>query len=819
MGKYKGVHQRKNGTWYYRIKKIVTQGEEPTYFQQSGFATEEDANNARLSKLHLEMFSSAGWCGEVASQTGKSFGAFFQDFIKDCKSETSTVKYTSLYNAQLSIWANRDIYTISDSDIDVLLLKLSLQGYKESYISSIRKVIKKFYRYAHNIDKAVSGDIAQIQIAKPYKLRVLSLFSGIGAPERALKELGVDYELVNFCEIDKKASRAYCLLHGVDPNKNLKDVNIIDADYCRYNLPNFDIMIFGFPCQDISSDGDKEGIMKNGGKHPSNLSLFFNEIGELTRSGLFYKALQIALWKKPKFMIAENVGRLVGKGLQSDFRAMVRNLQDAGYNIYFKKLNSRDYGVPQNRPRVFMIMIRDDLNIQFTFPEPKPKTTIKENWLIDDEWIVDGVADEYYLDMSKTTQLVQKLKSGYDFKHYNAEKEEGYIHCLLTSCGRRTNSKQPFVRDSKGIRCLTSEELMKFQGFLPEDGALLRKKGFSMDEVGHMVGNSITVPVIKLILEQFIEGLSNQIATQVIPTKIVEARTDDKYIESLFAYMGNKSKLMPYLGYLFPANLNDMTFVDLFGGSATVAVNVKADRVIINELDNFLIGTYRALATTPPEKAWEQVMSIVEKYNLTSEDKEAYWKCREDYNKISLADREQYWYWGLALVYHSFNRSHVAYNLNHEFNSSFGEEKVDLRISKERFFPFAKKLYQGSFEFLCQSYKDFSTTDKKLDEHYFFYVDPPYLISEAPYNKFWTEQDEHELYAFLDNATCEGVKWMLSNVLENKGLKNEILFAWLKENQYKYHIYYMKRDYSNSTYISKDTGDTLEIVVVNYNDR
>lgn len=820
--KYAGVHQRKNGTWYYRIKKIVTPGENPTYFQQSGFQTEEQAYQARQSKLHLELFSSDSWHGEVPNQEGIAFGEQFQSFINSCDSRTTAQKYRALYNAQLRMWEIRDVFTIKDSDIDILLLKLSLQGYKESYISSIRKVIKKFFRYVHHIDKRVSGDIAQVQIAKPYKLRVLSLFSGIGAPEQALKELGIDFELVNFCEFDDTAAKAYCLLHQVDQEKDLIDVEHIDADYCDQALPNFDLMFFGSPCQDVSTSGKQMGLFKDNTYQPCASGLFHDEMSELTRSGLIYRAIQIALWKKPKFMVAENVSALMSR--TEDFSAIVRNIQDLGYNIYFRKLNSRDFGIPQNRPRVFMVMVRSDLNMQFRFPEAIEKKTLSktgnENWLLEQGWISDIVDDEYYYNTNKQTKLALKLTNQYDFNHYDyKEKEdiyEGFVGCITTSWGIPTYDRQAFVKDSKGVRCLTSKELMKFQGFPPDYADILQENGFSKKQIGKLVGNSITVPVIKEILAQLIVGLSNQLAMEAIPSQIIEAKIDDSYIQPLFSYMGNKSKLMPYLRYLMPTNLCDMTFVDLFGGSGTVAANVKADRVIINEMDNFLIGTYRALSTTPPDKAWKLVMDVINEYGLSHENEVGYSKCREDYNKIPKENREQYWYWGLALVYASYNTSHVSYNKSGEYNSSFGKDKMNLDNSKDRFWGFAQKLYEENFEFICDSYNNFKINHKRLDESFFYYADPPYLITKAPYNKWWGEQEEHELYAFLDSADEKGIQWMLSNVLENKGKRNEILYKWLNQNQWKYNIYYMQRDYKNSNYNSKNTGKTLEIVVTNY---
>lgn len=188
-------------------------------------------------------------------------------------------------------------------------------------------------------------------------IKLLSLFSGIGAFEKALENLGIDYELVNYCEIDKRASKSYSLIHNVDESKNLKDVTKVDTS----TLPNdIDLITYGFPCQDISIAGKRKG--------------FKDEQGNTTRSGLFFEALRIIEDTKPKIAIAENVKALTGNKFKREFKTVLDSLSDAGYNSYWKVLNARDYGVPQNRERVFIVSIRKDIDsffFSFNFPAPK----------------------------------------------------------------------------------------------------------------------------------------------------------------------------------------------------------------------------------------------------------------------------------------------------------------------------------------------------------------------------------------------------------------------------------------------------------------
>lgn len=185
-------------------------------------------------------------------------------------------------------------------------------------------------------------------------LRYLSLFSGIGAFEKALTNLGVKYEVVNYCEIDKYASKSYSAIHGISESKNLWDITKINL----FNLPkDIDLLTYGFPCQDISLAGKQKGM--------------FNEDGTLTRSGLFFKALDVIEYVKPKIAIAENVKALTSKKFTEQFKIVLDSLEKAGYHNYWKVLNAKDYGIPQNRERVFIVSIRKDIDHNmFKFPKP-----------------------------------------------------------------------------------------------------------------------------------------------------------------------------------------------------------------------------------------------------------------------------------------------------------------------------------------------------------------------------------------------------------------------------------------------------------------
>ena len=206
-------------------------------------------------------------------------------------------------------------------------------------------------------------------------MKVLSLFSGIGAFEKALDNLQIPYELAGFSEIDKHAVKSYCAIHGVPESMNLGDITKIDEKALPKDI---DLITYGFPCQDISLAGKQKGL--------------FNDDGTQTRSGLFFEALRVIETTQPRVAIAENVKNLTGKKFKQQFALVLESLDEAGYNNYWKVLNAKDYGIPQNRERVFIISIRKDIDDgEFEFPEGFPlELRLKD--ILDDE-----VEEKFYL--------------------------------------------------------------------------------------------------------------------------------------------------------------------------------------------------------------------------------------------------------------------------------------------------------------------------------------------------------------------------------------------------------------------------------------
>ena len=347
-----------------------------------------------------------------------------------------------------------------------------------------------------------------IERKKENDIKVLSLFSGIGALEKALSRLNIDYELVNYCEIDKYASKAFSLIHNVSEELNLGDITQVNAK----TLPNFDLMNFSFPCTNISiANKENKGL-------------------EGESSGLYYKGLNVLQEKKPKYSIIENVDNLASKKYKPVLDQILKDLEEAGYNNYYQILNAIDYGIPQHRRRLFIISIRKDINQNFNFPKVIP-LNIKFEDLLEKE-----VSAKYYLSRREREYMDRKVKGGrdhWDFKHYH-DTENTYSHCITANmykgvpynvlvdrrkcwrydcdfidqgrefCGQCTDgdSFQGENYPTSGIRKMIPLECFRLMGFDDNDYNKLKDSKISDTQLFKMAGNSIVVNVLEEIFKK-----------------------------------------------------------------------------------------------------------------------------------------------------------------------------------------------------------------------------------------------------------------------------------------------------------------------------
>ena len=247
-------------------------------------------------------------------------------------------------------------------------------------------------------------------------LRLIELFAGIGSQTQALTNIGIAHKVVAISEIDKYAIRSYEAMHG--KANNLGDIRKIEE------LPDADLWTYSFPCQDISVAGKGAGIKEG------------------TRSGLLFEVerlLRVASEKGtlPKYLLLENVKNLVSKKFKTDFDKWLDFLAELGYTNYWKVLNAKDYGIPQNRERVFCVSIRGE-HEPFVFPNPK-ELTIRLRDMID-----EAVDERFYL---KESTIRSILRSTFNSRRDSIRPGDGLANTLL-------------ARDWRGPQCVQVGEVV-----------------------------------------------------------------------------------------------------------------------------------------------------------------------------------------------------------------------------------------------------------------------------------------------------------------------------------------------------------------------
>lgn len=239
----------------------------------------------------------------------------------------------------------------------------------------------------------VDGQISMFDVEKPIfkinkHIRLIELFAGVGSQAMALKTLGADFEHYKVVEFDKYAIKSYNAIHGTDfPTMDITkvsgtDLEIVDTDKHCY------IMTYSFPCQDLSVAGLGKGMSKGSG----------------TRSGLLWEVerLLCEIENLPQVLLMENVTQVHGKKNMDDFQRWIEFLESKGYSNFWQDLNSKNYGVAQNRNRCFMVSILG--NYKYDFPKPIELKKVMKDCLEDE------VDEKYYINNEKALKLIQTLK-------------------------------------------------------------------------------------------------------------------------------------------------------------------------------------------------------------------------------------------------------------------------------------------------------------------------------------------------------------------------------------------------------------------------
>ena len=349
------------------------------------------------------------------------------------------------------------------------------------------------------------------------KIKVIELFAGVGSQAMALRNIGIDYEVIGISEIDKFAYKSYEAIHG--KVKNFGDITKINK------LPYCDLLTYSFPCQDLSIAGHRKGISKD------------------TRSGLLLEVERLLLKAKengtlPKYLLLENVKNLVGKKFIKDFERWLSFLNGLGYYSNWEVLNAKDYGIPQNRERVFVVSSLE--NIHYNFPKQvelksKMKDLLEEkvnekyylseqclkcftdtksrNGFIRGEKFNPRKSEDCNTAFAITTRAGSRPTDNFIIQLGNLKNTEsfggnpqtgrvyspdGISPCLNTMQGGGLEPKILQSEDYK-IRKLTPLECWRLMGFSDNDYYAAKSVGISNAQLYKQAGNSIAVTVLEAI--------------------------------------------------------------------------------------------------------------------------------------------------------------------------------------------------------------------------------------------------------------------------------------------------------------------------------
>lgn len=315
------------------------------------------------------------------------------------------------------------------------------------------------------------------------EISFIDICSGIGAAH--LAGIQNDLNCIGYCEISEDAIQVYEKLHG-NHYTNFGDVTQIDMQ----NVPDFDLLIGGFPCQSFSINGLRDGTDDERGQVIWGIAKLLEE-------------------KKPKFFLLENVKGLLNVRKGKDFKDIITVLNKLNYQIQYQVLNSKDFGIPQSRERVYIIGIRNDIYTKpYIFPHGvKSKSNQLQDFLIDNN-------PNLILDTDNKT-FVKYLNNKYNINKFNIDEllQQDYLIIDTRQSDLRTYKDYiPTLRHgrhgllyvkNKQLRKLSSIEAMLLQGF--NNNIAMETKDVPMSKMLSLVGNSMTVPVMFELIKNIVE--------------------------------------------------------------------------------------------------------------------------------------------------------------------------------------------------------------------------------------------------------------------------------------------------------------------------
>ena len=420
--------------------------------------------------------------------------------------------------------------------------------------------------------------------------------------------------------------------------------------------------------------------------------------------------------------------------------------------------------------------------------------------------------------------LIKNANFEWIFLSYNNEGtipiEE--IERILSKYGEyhvESKEHQRFKADSKRRNLLGSDTTIEYVHVLHKNRNIKEGKAtfklYVLEKTQESAQNEPISVQNELIQEEKIEKsffsklkyIPDLYETEKKSSNTEEIATKKDVIVSPLNYMGGKKKLLPKLLEKFPKNINN--FVDLFCGGATVGINSVCNHIIFNDNLPGLIPMYRYFSENSSDSIIEYIENTIKENNIDSQNTEAYNNFKKAYNEQIFRNPLDLF----ILIAFGFNNQ-VRFNSKGEFNIPFGKNRSGWNPRmKKNLITFIEALHSSNVSFFEKDFRDFDYS--KLNAEDFVYADPPYLASFATYNSAWDENCEKSLLAILSELNSRGIKFALSNVLENNNKENKILKEWVTENNF--HVEHLDISYANSAYCRKNKETvTDEVLITNY---
>lgn len=328
-------------------------------------------------------------------------------------------------------------------------------------------------------------------------MKLITLFSGVGMQEIGMKQAGVDYKLINYCEYDKTVAKCFSLIHNVPEEKNLGDITKLDVDEYYKKLKKekntkIDLMISSFPCKSFSTAGYHRGF-----EDPKY-------------GGLFDTSYQLISKVKPNIVIFENVRNITAPRYGA-IPYITKKMNDVGYNCYDNILVASDFNIPQNRARWFMVCVKKSFSKkEFQWPQPIPLTKSLEKDIIDHtfkgERIIGNDMKECFVD--ENLELDKKPTKSGIIMLMDAFKKGWVKSGFLSSKVYSTKGISPTITCSNHLHFygdgvkgkLTALERWRLMGLPENKFQILKDNQISDRKINTITGNGIVVDVFKHLM-------------------------------------------------------------------------------------------------------------------------------------------------------------------------------------------------------------------------------------------------------------------------------------------------------------------------------